>query len=283
VAVKVVAYAWSTAEFIRVGGQIADRLRHGDAAAARHIPMLLNPFDRLLIRLAGGDSIAEKLLRVGFTAPAVIVGACAVQFLCGASRYAQLTCALGVTIALCSTFVLATAVLRRLVLGSQEWKTSDVQVPSAGWLSSWSAVREQGANSSVYFLVVVYLSVIGFAALYLGIAAVDPSSFAYGEGEASRITWVYFSFATLATVGYGDVAPLSDAAKVAVSCEIASGPLLLSWLLATFLSVDPGGGRRSLRLRVTPMMSTTRSARSRLAAARDQVDAVGPAGDDNPP
>jgi hypothetical protein len=52
-------------------------------------------------------------------------------------------------------------------------------------------------------------------------------------------------------VGYGDIHPHSSAATVAVSCQIASGPLLLSWLLATFLSAStstrPRGFERRYR------------------------------------
>jgi hypothetical protein len=241
VVIKDLAYAWTTAEFVRIGGDLADRLRDGDGATIPHFPALMNPFDRWLIRLAGGNSPAEKLVRVAFTAPAVIVGASLIQFACGDSHHIFLTCALGVSIALCSIFVLVTAVLRRLALGVNDWKTSDVQVPPVGRFSRWAMRHEPGTNKLVYFLVVVYLSVLGFAALYVAFGAGDPTGFMqHGApmptGSTSPITWLYFSFTTLATVGYGDITPVSDAARIAVACQIALGPLLLSWLLAVFLS-----------------------------------------------
>jgi Ion channel len=241
VVIKDLAYAWTTVEFIRIGGDLADRLRDGDGAAVPHFPALMNPFDRLLLRLAGGEALVQKLARTAFTAPAVIVGASLTQFACGASQHITLTRALGIAIALCSIFVLATAVLRRLALGVNDWKTSDVQVPAMGRFSRWAMRDEPGTNKLVYFLVIVYLSVLGFAALYVAFGVGDPTGFMQ-QGEpmptesTSWITWLYFSFATLATVGYGDITPVSDAAKIAITCEIAVGPLLLSWLLAVFLS-----------------------------------------------
>jgi hypothetical protein len=236
IVVKDVAYLWSLANLPRLGGALADRVRAGTAEQIPHFPALGNPIDRQLERLSAGGSRAGALLRATFTAPAVIVVASVVQFGAGSSEHSIMTYALGIATALCSILVVVTAVLRRLAFGVNDWKTSDVQLPNLPSISRWAVIQENGTNKSVYFLVLVYLSVLGFSALYNALGATDPSGFAPAGEASSWITWLYFSFATLATVGYGDIHPVSDAAKVAVTCQIASGPLLLSWLLAVFLS-----------------------------------------------
>jgi hypothetical protein len=253
VVAKNIAYLWSWVEMVRIGGPLADGLRDDAGAPAAHFPALLNPIDRLLANATSGGSVPERLVRVAFTAPAAIVGASVIQFAFGSDDHLYLTYALGASIATCAMFVLGTAVLRRLVLGDDDWKTSDVQVPKVKLVSRWAAAREPGANKSVYFLLMAYLSVLGFAALYLALGA--GSGFA-GTGDGTTwVTWLYFSFATLATVGYGDVHPTSDVAKIAVSCQIASGPLLLSWLLAAFLSSE-SADRDGRPTRVEPSVTS---------------------------
>lgn len=87
------------------------------------------------------------------------------------------------------------------------------------------------ANLSLYFLLLVYLAIVGFAGLCSAVNDAGPHAFSRDDLSVTPVTWIYFSMATISTLGFGDVHPTSTAAQIAVGCQIATGPLLLSWLL----------------------------------------------------
>jgi hypothetical protein len=72
-----------------------------------------------------------------------------------------------------------------------------------------------------------FLIVHGFACAYLGLVDLDRNSiFVNGkppEQGIDIITAYYFSLATLATVGYGDIYPATSIAKLVVMAEIMAG------------------------------------------------------------
>ena len=53
-----------------------------------------------------------------------------------------------------------------------------------------------------------------------------------GGGESDFLTWVYFSFTTLTTLGYGDVAPRSDVARMLAILEALIGQIYLVVIVA---------------------------------------------------
>ena len=63
-----------------------------------------------------------------------------------------------------------------------------------------------------------------FSLLYVSIAATDPASF---SEPLNRTDALYFTTATFATVGFGDVVPASDLARVGVTIQMISGLGLL--------------------------------------------------------
>ncbi len=150
-----------------------------------------------------------------------------------------LSLALGIVTALNAMILVVTAVVRRLIFGAADAHSPDVQLPGSGPTHRWAVTHEQGSNLPVYFLVLVYMVAVGFAALYEGLTAWNGHSFAHGHLGPSILVWIYFSLSTVATVGLGDIHPLTTAATVAVTAEIAAGPLLLSWLLAVFMGGQP--------------------------------------------
>src|ERR1051326_6018799 len=73
--------------------------------------------------------------------------------------------------------------------------------------------------ASVSLCLVSYASTVyGFAVSYIYLSRIDPK--AYNIGELDMFTGVYFSFVTAATVGYGDIVPVSKAARLLVMAEI---------------------------------------------------------------
>jgi hypothetical protein len=53
---------------------------------------------------------------------------------------------------------------------------------------------------------------------------------------------VYFSFITLATVGYGDITPATPAARAVTMIEVLVGVMYVATMIARFVSIQTGGG-----------------------------------------
>lgn len=86
----------------------------------------------------------------------------------------------------------------------------------------------------------VYLLVgLGFGATFAAIDVLAPGSFAGARGGAPLEIdeAVYFSFVTLATLGYGDLVPAGAAARSLAVLEAVFGQLYLAVLVARLVSL----------------------------------------------
>jgi hypothetical protein len=233
---KALACLWGLANQIRTGGKLAVALRNGtaDDAALDAWACRANPVDRGITRIqpATVRAVVAACFRSWIT---VSTGASAV-FVASATGSRHTTIELIVAIAVATEAVIhvVTALLRRLILGHHDSRAADVQILSGGPFRHWEAAQDYFANLTVYFLVLVYLVVVSFAALYAAIAATQPTAFAHPGITTSTMTWLYFSVTTSATLGTGDIHPRSTWAQLAVTCQIVCGPVLLSWLIAAF-------------------------------------------------
>lgn len=110
----------------------------------------------------------------------------------------------------------------------------------------WSAMRfvMQAAVTSgerIYAALSVYLLAgLAFGVLYWGIEQASPGSF--GEAGSGRApagfvlsTAIYYSFVTLATLGYGDVVPKSEVARGVAVFEAVAGQLYIAVIIATLV------------------------------------------------
>ncbi|MEO0948886.1 MAG: ion channel, partial [Cyanobacteria bacterium J06641_5] len=76
-------------------------------------------------------------------------------------------------------------------------------------------------------------------ALFYGIvASLDAGAFSQAifDGSSSYSNPIYFSFATLTTLGYGDIVPVSPIARVLTSFEAIVGQMYPSILIARLVS-----------------------------------------------
>ncbi len=80
------------------------------------------------------------------------------------------------------------------------------------------------------------LAGIFFAVSYWALEQIVPGTFA-GAGNFSRMSAIYFSFVTLATLGYGDIIPRSDIARGLAIVEGVGGQLFLAVLVARLVSL----------------------------------------------
>ena len=90
------------------------------------------------------------------------------------------------------------------------------------------------------------LAGIFFGLFYWVLQQSWPGTFAV-TGEFSRMSAIYFSFVTLATLGYGDIVPRSDVARGLAIVEGVGGQLFLAVMVARLVSLYGRGspGARS--------------------------------------
>ena len=83
------------------------------------------------------------------------------------------------------------------------------------------------------YVSIVVLYILGFGWIYFQMANDTnyPSSFSYSSiEEPSYFTFAYYSIVTMATVGYGDITPVSNGARFVISLQIRRTFFLLSSL-----------------------------------------------------
>lgn len=105
-----------------------------------------------------------------------------------------------------------------------------------GW-HIWSR-RQQVDHEVLYAAICLYL-VIGFlwSHIYLLMQMIDPASFhSDSASKLSRADFIYFSYTTLTTVGYGDILPSSRFARSFSIVEALSGQLYIAILISRLVS-----------------------------------------------
>jgi hypothetical protein len=80
---------------------------------------------------------------------------------------------------------------------------------------------------------------IGWAHAYHLTGVLHPGSFNSNGSEMSHVLdYVYFSYVTLSTVGYGDITPVRPIARVLSMGEALTGQLYLAVLIARLVAME---------------------------------------------
>ncbi|MCZ6478782.1 MAG: potassium channel family protein [candidate division NC10 bacterium] len=102
---------------------------------------------------------------------------------------------------------------------------------------------EEVTADKIYGALVVYL-LIGFtwALLFTVIEGIRPQSFLIGDLQRASIRdmsthFTYYSFVTLTTLGYGDITPLTPAAKTFSFMEAVFGQIYIAVLIARLVGL----------------------------------------------
>jgi hypothetical protein len=97
-------------------------------------------------------------------------------------------------------------------------------------------VKAETVNRETIFaaLSTYLLAGIFFGQIYWSIEQIWPGSIS-GPDELSELSAVYYSFVTLATLGYGDFLPRSDLARGIATFEVIGGQLYLAVLVARLI------------------------------------------------
>lgn len=102
-------------------------------------------------------------------------------------------------------------------------------------------VRQQRVTTDVIMAAVCGYFLLGFmwAFIYFFVEAALPGSFQLAQGSSGAgAKFIYFSFVTLTTVGYGDVLPLSNAARSIAVLEAVMGQLYLAVTIARLVGMQ---------------------------------------------
>lgn len=98
-------------------------------------------------------------------------------------------------------------------------------------------------RDQVYAGVSIYLMLgLAFGCMYYVLSARHPGCFAaagaaVGDGQMPDL--MYFSFVTLATVGYGDITPVTRVARTLAEIEALAGSLYMAVFMARLVSLVP--------------------------------------------
>lgn len=94
----------------------------------------------------------------------------------------------------------------------------------------------------IWGAIAVYLLIgLSFAILFQLTNLITPGSFYYGinpDAVLSFSDFVYFSYVTLATLGYGDIVPMTSQARSFAILEAITGSLYLAVLIAKIVSLS---------------------------------------------
>lgn len=94
-------------------------------------------------------------------------------------------------------------------------------------------VRIQGA------IAVYLLFGIAWAHAFRITAILHPGSFVFQAGELSTVAdWIYYSFVTLTTVGYGDITPTAQISRTLAVGEALVGQLYLAVMIARLVAME---------------------------------------------
>ncbi|WP_142214499.1 potassium channel family protein [Streptomyces sp. SLBN-118] len=85
-------------------------------------------------------------------------------------------------------------------------------------------IDRPGAHPVIVIPVLMLMAVLLFSGTYYALAK-DPDSF---QGLKTRLDALYFTVITLATVGYGDVVPLSQTARLVTMFQILYSFVILT-------------------------------------------------------
>ena len=108
------------------------------------------------------------------------------------------------------------------------------------------AVRSPTVDAeTIYAALSTYLLAgLFFGVIYTAIEYMRPGSFS-GPDEFTQASAVYYSFVTLATLGYGDFLPRSELARGVATFEVIGGQLYLAVMVARLIGAFGVGEKDS--------------------------------------
>ena len=98
-----------------------------------------------------------------------------------------------------------------------------------------NAVRVQGAVAAYLLIGVAYARAYRIAEFF------NQAAITSTEGPMTTVVdWIYYSFSTLSTLGYGDIIPTSHVSRMLAIGEAITGQLYLAILIARLVAMEVG-------------------------------------------
>jgi uncharacterized membrane protein len=132
---------------------------------------------------------------------------------------------------------------RRLIAGS----ALRILAMTSGLLVVYALVPVPGSSgfgalvAMLGGLVIVVILAVVFAFIYLSVSRADASSF---SEQLDRVAALYYTVSTISTVGFGDIAARSDAARILVTVQMLFDLALLAALVRLIIIATRTGLRR---------------------------------------
>ncbi len=123
-------------------------------------------------------------------------------------------------------------------------------VGSSVFLLRFIVKADRVSTNSVFAATSSYLLIaLIWAYAYFLVSIVNPQAFIAGNQavEISRVDMVYFSFVTITTLGYGDIAPVAPFARMLAAVEAVTGQLYLAVLVAWLVGLTISNRRNPRR------------------------------------
>jgi hypothetical protein len=92
-------------------------------------------------------------------------------------------------------------------------------------------VRTLSGVLAIYLLLGMFFALLGAAA-----AAIGDGPYFAGQPHSERSDFLYFSYVTLSTTGYGDLSPVTDFGRMLAVTEALSGQIYLVTVVATIVA-----------------------------------------------
>lgn len=94
-----------------------------------------------------------------------------------------------------------------------------------------------GLETILGSICVYVLIAISFAGIYGAVNEAEPTGFFAQQIDPNNVDFLYFSFVTLTTVGYGDLTAGTSTGRVLVTFEAVAGQIFLVTLVARLVSL----------------------------------------------
>ena len=103
-----------------------------------------------------------------------------------------------------------------------------------------AVIKSKRVDSEVIYAALSTYLLAGFffGQVHLAIESYWPGSYS-GPSEFTEVSALYFSFVTVASLGYGDFLPQSDLARGVTIFEVVSGQLYLAVMVARLIGLFP--------------------------------------------
>jgi len=122
---------------------------------------------------------------------------------------------------------------------------SAVFVVALGWhVRSIVVAKHPGLRAFEAVGMVLPLFVVGFATVYVSMAKADPNSF---SEPLDRTAGLYFTISVLSTVGFGDITPHTQFARLMVSLQMILDLVLTGSVVRLLVSAARTGLKRERR------------------------------------